>query len=101
MLLTKPAKPSTPSVTTGAGDGKLTLSATVLGGDSPLMGWEYTTDDGGTWTSITTARDNNLNYLVTGLDNSTSYRFKVRVVNTTGAGPASDPLLPPHRQMSP
>ena len=66
--------------------------------------WEYTTDDGTTWTTITTpiARvGNNHVYRVPDLTNGTAYTFKIRGRNRNdAAGPASEgatatPLLLP------
>ena len=89
-FLTKPAKPGKPTATAGAGSGKLALTATLTGGAGALTKWEYTKDDGTTWTDITTDTDNNLSYVVSGLTDGTNYTFKVRATNATGTGPASD-----------
>ena len=95
-FLTKPAKPAKPTVTAGAGNGKLTLASSVTGGSGALSNWEYSTDDGTTWTTINVT-STTLSYVVTGLTDGTDYTFKVRATNTTGAGPtsdASDPATP-------
>ena len=89
-FLTKPAKPGTPTATADVGSGRLTLTATLTGGTGALTKWEYTTDDGTTWNSITTDTDNSLSHVVTGLTNGTDYTFKVRATNATGTGSASD-----------
>ena len=89
-FLTKPAKPGKPTATAGAGSGKLTLTATLTGGAGALTKWEYTKDDGASWTDITTDTDNNLSHVVTDLTNGTNYTFKVRATNATGTGPVSD-----------
>ena len=89
-FLTKPAKPGKPTATAGAGSGKLTLAATLTGGSGALTKWEYTKDDGATWTDITTDTDNNLSHVVSGLTDGTNYTFKVRATNATGPGPASE-----------
>ena len=93
-FLTKPAKPSRPTVTAGTGSGKLTLTATLTGGDTDLSRWEYKLKEGsgnyGSWTSITTDTDNELSYVFSDLDDGTNYTFKVRAVNSTGTGTASD-----------
>ena len=89
-FLTRPAKPGKPTATAGAGSGKLALTATLTGGAGALTKWEYTKDDGTTWTDITTDTANNLSYVVSGLTDGTNYTFKVRATNATGTGPASD-----------
>ena len=89
-FLTKPAKPGKPTATAGAGSGKLTLAATLIGGSGALSKWEYTKDDGANWTDITTDTDNNLSYVVSSLTDDTNYTFKVRATNATGTGPISD-----------
>ena len=95
-FLTKPAKPAKPTVTAGDGNGTLTLASSVTGGTGALSNWEYSTDDGTTWTTINVT-STTLSYVVTGLTDGTDYTFKVRATNTTGAGPtsdASDPATP-------
>ena len=95
-FLTKPAKPAKPTVTAGAGNGTLTLASSVTGGTGALSKWEYSTDDGTTWTTINVT-STTLSHVVTGLTDGTDYTFKVRAVNATGTGPtsdASDPATP-------
>ena len=71
-FLTKPAKPSRPTVTSGAGSGKLTVSSSLTGGSGTLEKWQYTTDDGTSWKDVTTATGNNLNVVVSTQSNGTS-----------------------------
>ena len=54
--------------------------------------WEYTRDDGTTWTAATpTTVGTNRVFRVDGLTNGTQYTFKIRAINGNGqAGPASD-----------
>ena len=85
VLLTQPAKPTTPTVTAGVGSGKLTISSSVSGGSGALKKWQYTTDNGTTWSDISST-STTLTHTVTGLTNGTSYTFKVRAVNETGSG---------------
>ena len=89
-FLTKPGKPTKPTATAGAGNGKLTLSSSVTGGGT-LTGWKYakSTDDYASWSNISST-DKSLSYTVTGLTDGTKYQFKVRAVNDSGEGVASD-----------
>ena len=89
-FLTKVGKPSKPTATASAGSGTLTLaSSSVTGGNGALIKWLYSTDDGNSWSNIASTSAT-LSYIVTGLTNGTSYTFKVRAVNATGPGLASD-----------
>ena len=90
-FLTKPAKPSKPTATAGAGSGKLALTASVTG-SGMLSKWQYqqkSTDTFGSWQNIS-GTSTSLSHVVSGLTDGTSYQFKVRAVNATGTGPASD-----------
>ena len=92
-FLTKPGKPTLPTVTTGVGSGKLTLSASVSGSGA-LTGWQYqqkseTDTDFGPWQGISST-STSLFYTVTGLTNGKTYQFKVRAMNSSGTGAESD-----------
>ena len=98
-FLTKPGKPENFTVSNGVGSGKLTLSALVTG-DGPGGGttgevsrWEYQQSESGgsfgSWTEISST-SKTLSHTVTGLTDGTKYRFKVRAVNPTDTGAASD-----------
>ena len=92
-FLTKPGQPTTPTVAAGAGSGKLTLTATVTGSGA-ITGWQVqqkasTDSDFGTWQDVASISQS-LSYTITGLTENTSYQFKVRAVNATGNGVASD-----------
>ena len=93
-FLTRPGQPTTPMVEAGAGSGKLTLSASVTG-DGAITGWQLqqkasTDSDFGAWQDVASATTITLTHTVTGLTDGTSYQFKVRTVNATGTGAASD-----------
>ena len=89
---TKPPKPSKPTLS-GAGEGKLALSAAVTG-TAALVRWQYKKNKGGSgfdagWTSVA-GTSRTLSHTVSGLTDGTKYRFKVRAVNAAGAGATSD-----------
>ena len=87
---TLPPKPTTPTVAAGVGSGKLTLSSSATsGGDLALTKWQYTTDNGTNWKDISST-STTLSHTVTGLDDDTSYRFRVRAWNASGESAASD-----------
>jgi hypothetical protein len=85
-------KPVIPSNTHGspqnfsavAGDGKITLTwaAPVPNGSSQLNSYEISKDNGLNWINI----GNVHSYVFANLSNGTAYTFKVRAVNSAGAG---------------
>ena len=91
-FLTKPGKPAKPVAAAGAGSGKLTITASVTG-DGTLSNWQYQQKEGsnnyGSWTDISST-STSLSHTVSGLTDGTNYQYKVRAVNTTGNGAASD-----------
>ena len=96
-----PAAPGKPTVT--GGNQQVTLAASVSSnGGSAVTGWKYQqkVDGGsyGSWTQISNSSSgNSLSGTVTGLQNGTTYRFKVRAVNGNGDGaesPESDAVTP-------
>ena len=89
---TLPPKPATPTVTANVGSGKLTIASSLTGGSATLTRWEYKKHDGSwdsNWTTITET-STTLSHTVSGLTNSSSYKFKVRAVNASGDGAESD-----------
>ena len=92
-FLTKPGKPSTPTVAAGGGSGTLALSATV-GGAGAISGWKYAQKEGtgsfGAWLPIASSASATLSHTVSGLDDGTDYQFKVLAENATGDGVESD-----------
>ena len=71
-------------LTATPGNGQITLNWTAPSG--PITRYEYTQDDGTTWTST---GGTSTTYIVTNLTNGTQYTFKVRAVNSAGNGAAS------------
>ena len=55
-------------------------------GGAAITDYEYSSDDGSTWTAIGST---NTEYTVTGLDKNTEYTFQVRAVNSQGNSLAS------------
>ena len=90
---TLPAKPTGVSAAAGAGSGKLVLTASVTG-NATLTKWQYKQKEGNNsfdanWTDISQTTTT-LNHVVSGLDNTKSYQYKVRAVNATGNSAESD-----------
>ena len=87
-----PAAP-TGLTATATGAGAVTLSWTAPTGGGAVSGYEYQQKTGtgayGPWTPIPGSGPSTTSYTVTGLTNGTAYAFRVRAVNSTGAGAAS------------
>ena len=98
--LAPPAAPS--GLRAAPGDGQVVLTWDDPS-DATITGWQYrvkTTDAFGQWTDIAGSGAATTAYTLTGLDNGTTYSFRLRAVNGSGAGPESDeasavPLAPP------
>ena len=94
---TLPPKPATPTATAGSNDGELTLASSVTG-TAALIRWEYRKWEGNgpwdpDWTTVSSTSAT-LDHTVTGLTVGTSYQFKVRAVNASGAGAESRASTP-------
>ena len=90
---TLPPKPAKPAVTVNLGSGKARLESSVEG-TATLTKWQYKKKAGlnawePDWTDIDST-STTLSHEVTGLTNKTTYRFKVRAENDSGAGAESD-----------
>ena len=91
-VLAKPAKPS--GITAETGDTQVTLSWDDPA-DSSVTGYEYQQAEGNgeygnDWTEISGSDATTTTHTVTELTNDTAYAFRVRAVNSAGAGSASD-----------
>ena len=96
------ATASTPAATSAlgsdAGNQKVTLIWEPVRNSNPaITKWQYQQKAGaaawGAWTDIPDSAEgepNNARYVVTGLTNSTVYKFKARAVNNSGNGAASN-----------
>ncbi len=88
---TAPAKPTSVTATGGA-------RQVALGWADPgyasITSWEYQQKQGsgayGSWTAIGSSSATTTSHTVTGLSDGTTYAFKVRAVNASGNGDASD-----------
>ena len=87
-----PAAP-TGLTATARGEGAVTLAWTTPTGGGAVSGYEYQQRAGtgvyGPWTPIPGSGPSTTSYTVTGLTDGTAYAFRVRAVNSTGAGAAS------------
>lgn len=66
----------------------MAFTAPTNTGGSPIINYEYSTDNGATWTVRSPAATSSP-LTITGLTNGTTYAVKLRAVNSVGAGMAS------------
>jgi alpha-tubulin suppressor-like RCC1 family protein len=78
--------PSITSVVTSAGKVTLSIAAPSVLGDTTLTGYDYSINNGSTWSHFGSVTGP---FTITGLTNATAYQVKVRAVNSAGAGEAS------------
>ena len=76
--------PSTPGTTRG--DREVILTWNALSTSVTFTEFQYSTDDGRTWSGI---GNKNTTYTVRGLTNGTTYQFRIRTNNAGAYGPAS------------
>ena len=88
-----PGAPTGLTATVGEG-GEVTLSWTAPADGGAVSGYEYQQKAGtgayGAWTPIPGSGPTTTSHIVTGLTSGTAYAFRVRAVNSTGAGAASN-----------
>jgi hypothetical protein len=86
-----PVVPGAPSITgVTAGDGQLSVAFTAgSDGGSAITNYEYSTDDGATWTARSPVSVSSP-LVISGLDNGTTYQVRIRAVNAVGVGAESD-----------
>lgn len=59
-------------------------------GGSAITGYQYTLNDGATWSAVSGSTGNSKTLAIAGLTNGTHYTIKVRAVNGAGGGAASN-----------
>jgi titin len=85
---TTPGAPTLNSVTRGYRQLTANFSAPAFNGGSAITNYEFSTNNGTTWTSM--GQSGTANYIITGLADFTSYNVRVRAVNVAGAGAESN-----------
>jgi titin len=74
-------------VVTGNGRASMSITAPTQINDSSLTGYDYSTNNGSTWSHFASVEGP---FIITGLTNATAYQVKIRAVNSAGPGAASD-----------
>ena len=75
----------------GGGDGQVSMRWNLV--REWTNKWEYSIDNGATWTDVPGSHNATLSYTVPNLTNGSVYTFRVRGVNDAGNGVASDPAI--------
>ena len=95
---TVPSAPAAPAASPGDAQAFVSWTAPATGGAAITdYAIQRSTDNGGTWTSVTDGTSTATSASVTGLTNGTAYRFRVAALNSVGQGafsPASAPVTP-------
>ena len=87
-VATAPAAPSITSINPGDGSLSVAFTAPSSDGGATISNYQYSTDNGGTFTAFSPARTTSP-LSITGLVNSTTYSVQIKAVNSAGAGEAS------------
>jgi len=85
---TAPSAPTITAVASGAAQLTVTFTAPVSDGGAAISNYQYSTDNGTTWTTRSLASTASP-LVITGLTNGTAYTVKLRAVNSVGSGTAS------------
>ena len=83
---TEPAAPTSLSATPGNGSASISFTTGANGG-AAITKYQYTTDDGGSWSDTVVGTSSPVS--ITGLTNGTSYSIKLRAYNSVGGGAKS------------
>ena len=78
-----PGAPTISSITAGNAQLSVSFSAPTDAGTSAISDYEYSTDNGATWTLTGSTTSP---FVITGLTNGTSYQVKLRAKNASGLG---------------
>ncbi|MDQ1424280.1 MAG: hypothetical protein QOD72_1778, partial [Acidimicrobiaceae bacterium] len=85
--------PGAPLINVTSGDRALTIGIVApSNGGTPITNYEYSLDDGDTWTARTPA-STATPLIISGLTNGTAYSVQLRAVNAVGSGTASPTTL--------
>jgi hypothetical protein len=87
--ITTASAPTISSITSGNAQLSVAFTAPSSNGFSTITNYQYSTDNGSTWTTPSPASTTSP-LTITGLANSTAYNVKIRAVNGAGSGTASD-----------
>jgi len=85
-VATVPSAPTITSITPGTGQLSIAFTAPTSSGTSAINDYEYSTNNGSTWTSSGSIISP---ITITGLANATTYQVKLRAKNTSGSGNSS------------
>ncbi|WP_161952663.1 fibronectin type III domain-containing protein [Actinoplanes sp. TFC3] len=84
-----PVAPGAVSVTRGDSSATVTFNPPSDNGGSLITSYEVSTDNGVTWSALSTTGSSPVSGTVTGLTNGQAYDVRVRAVNSAGPGTAS------------
>ncbi len=89
--LTEPGRPTSLSATAGDSQASLSWSAPTVNGGSAVTDYviESSVDGGSTWTIVSDTTSTATSASISGLNNATSYRFRVSAVNSVAMGAVS------------
>ena len=82
--------PTAPTLTTATPGDALVDLAWTYSGSITTTSFQYSSDNGATWTDVPSSSTSTRSYTVTTLTNGTEYTFRVRGVNAYGNGVASN-----------
>lgn len=84
-----PGTPTITSISTSNGTATVNFTAPDSDGGSAITNYEYSTDNGATWVTVSPASTTSP-ITITGLNSGANYFVKIRAVNAIGSGEASN-----------